>query len=173
MDFLWTSARTPHPLGLPHLSPSDALKVSRGNCLARFSFGLFSLCRTLRIPVVLENPSTSWLWSLPGALALARLYNVRDVDVDFCAFGTPWRKRTRLRFCHLDLSGLQEARCSGRGICSFSKCPHKVLEGKDAAGRFWTHVAEPYPRGLCLELARAYKQALRNKAFRSLSKYMA
>eukprot|EP00959_Pyramimonas_sp_CCMP1952_P136333 2852831-Pyramimonas_sp.AAC.1 len=44
-----------HPLGFPHLSPSDAPKVSRGNCLARFSSGLFSLCRSLRIPVVLEN----------------------------------------------------------------------------------------------------------------------
>eukprot|EP00959_Pyramimonas_sp_CCMP1952_P460439 9479869-Pyramimonas_sp.AAC.1 len=62
------------PRGLPNLSPAGASKAIRGNSLARFSCGLFSLCRTLRIPVVLENPSTSWLWSLPRARALARLF---------------------------------------------------------------------------------------------------
>eukprot|EP00959_Pyramimonas_sp_CCMP1952_P100489 2102015-Pyramimonas_sp.AAC.1 len=75
-----------------------------------------SLRGTLSIPAVLENPSTSSLWSLPGARALARSYNARDVDVDFCASGTSWRKRIRLRFCHLELSGLEEARCQGRGL---------------------------------------------------------
>ena len=83
-------------LGLPSLSPSDQLKVERGNILASFSCSLFMLARSLNIPVVIENPSTSWLWQLPGALNLLRVRNTHVLDFDCCAFATPWRKCTIL-----------------------------------------------------------------------------
>ena len=160
-----------YPLGLPGLSPNDQIKVERGNILATFSFSLFLLARSLNIPVVIENPSTSWLWQLPGALSLIRIRSTRVVDFDFCAFATPWRKRTRLLCCHLNLDPLVQCTCSGRGVCAFSRRPHQVLEGKDASGTFWTHIAEPYPKGLCRLVAQCFQQALRNHTFRSLDRF--
>jgi len=162
-----------YPLGLPALSPNDQLKVERGNTLATFSFSLFLLARSLNIPVVIENPSTSWLWQQPGALNILRIRNTQVLDIDFCAFGAPWRKRTRLLYCHVDLSPLVPRKCSGRGLCSFSGRPPQVLEGKNELGIFWTHIAEPYPKGLCRLVCKCYQQALRNHSFLSLSRLVA
>lgn len=162
-----------YPLGLPGLSPNDQLKVERGNTLATFSFSLFLLARSLNVPVVIENPSTSWLWQLPGALNVLRIHNTHILDFDFCAFATPWRKRTRLLYCHVNLDSVQPCKCSGRGLCSFTGRPHQVLEGKNGDGIFWTHIAEPYPKGVCRLVVKCFQQAFRNHTFLGLSRLVA
>ena len=96
-----------YPEGLPGLSPCDALKVLQGNRLCAFSFSLFELALGLGIPVGLENPSSSWLWKQPVAQRVSKRAGVQRLMLDFCAFGTPWRKRTAILYANADLSGLR------------------------------------------------------------------
>ncbi|CAK0826016.1 unnamed protein product [Prorocentrum cordatum] len=119
-----------HLLGLPGLSSSDSLKVMLGNRLACFSFSFFLECALRGVPAAIENPATSWVWQTKWAVHAAKQTNVKVIDFDFCAFGTQWRKRTRVMYVHVNLDALSSCKCSGRGCCSFSQAPHKALEGK-------------------------------------------
>ena len=68
--------------------------------------------------------------------------------VDFCRFGTPWRKRTRFGTSIPGLRGL-------RMLCH-NDHTHLVLRGMSKVHRRpWTAVAEPYPKGLCNLVASA------------------
>lgn len=148
-----------HPLGLSGLRESDETKVREGNLFLRFSVQVFLLCVMLHIPVTLENPATSRLWICPPILALLRKRGVHYVDIDFCAFGKPWRKRTRFAFFGVQLDHLHQFLCKGskRGICAFSGKPHIPLMGLSPSGQFMTKIAEPYPHRLCTMLARSYQ----------------
>ena len=157
-----------HLLGLPNLSSGDSLKVAVGNRLAQFSFSLFLECAQRGIPAAIENPSTSWVWQTRLALHAARQPNVKVVDFDFCAFGTAWRKRTRVMYVHLNLDVLSRCKCTGRGLCSFSHQPHRALEGKTPSGAFWTKIAEPYPPRLSSALAKAYRESRMSSMHRAL-----
>ena len=100
---------------------------------------------------------------------------------DFCQDGTPWRKRTaflatqihhvfafpdaRDRSAPFVRQSLMQAamrKCDGNSKgCSRSHRPHQFLRGiQPSTGRFFTIIAEPYPRGLCRRLVQAYTQAL-------------
>lgn len=146
------------PLGLDGLRPGDFIKVQEGNLWMRFSVQFFILCMHLRIPVCLENPATSRLWLCPAVQALMRRRGVYFVDVDFCAFHTRWRKRTRFLYFGVDLSHLSACRCQGakRGLCAFSGKPHLPLMGTTATGEFMTKIAEPYPSQLCNGIANSF-----------------
>ena len=64
---------------------------------------------------------------------------------------------------HLDM-GKAVRVCTGHGKCSRSNCLHQLLRGiQPSAGRFYTIVAEPYPRALCQRIAWVYGDALRRK----------
>ena len=53
---------------------------------------------------------------------------------------------------------------SRRKCCSRSHRPHQLLRGiQSSTGRFFTIVAEPYPRGLCRRLVQAYTLAIEQK----------
>ena len=70
-----------------------------------------------------------------------------DLRLDFCRYGTPWRKRTRFR-CNLREVGQ-------RVLCRCSR-PHVVLRGRCKEKKInFTKLAEPYPRLLCGALAGA------------------
>ena len=51
-----------------------------------------------------------------------------------------------------DLHRLQRL-CTGRGLCSRTRKPHFKLTGSNHQGIPWTRVAQPYPSGLCRDLA--------------------
>ena len=54
--------------------------------------------------------------------------------------------------------------CEGHGTCSRSHRPHQLLRGiQPSTGRFFTIVAEPYPRGLCRRLVQAYTLTIEQK----------
>ena len=78
-----------------------------------------------------------------------------DVVTDFCQWGVPWRKRTTLRLWCVQSPELLAKRCIGCGRCSRTGQPHVQLVGVAQCGRFWTSVAEPYPKPLCRRLAAA------------------
>ncbi len=85
-----------------------------------------------------ENPDSSQLWSRAVAWDL-----YPRVRLDYCQYGKPWRKRTRIVSCGLDLSPLGR-RCQGGH-------KHFILCG--GAGIPYTRLAEPYPARLCKEWA--------------------
>eukprot|EP00438_Fugacium_kawagutii_P032643 Skav206865 [mRNA] locus=scaffold898:55024:69937:- [translate_table: standard] len=147
-----------HPLGLSGLREADENKVREGNLFMRFSVQVCMLCILLGIPFTLENPATSRIWICPPMQALLRRRGVSYVDVDFCAFNKPWRKRTRFVFFRVQLDHLRSCVCRGsqRGLCAFTMKPHIPLMGLHPSGQFMTKIAEPYPVKLCTELGHAF-----------------
>ena len=98
-----------------------------------------------------ENPVASYLWLLPCFGALSQAEGAGFWVCDLCAFGTSWRKRTRI-LTNTDLRGKRTA-CPG---CH----RHQSLRGCSPFDRkSWSKVAEPFPRGLCLVLGMALAAA--------------
>lgn len=86
------------------------------------------------MPWILGNPFTSICWQTPEARALRAMDNVELVVVDFCAFGTCWRKRTGLLIGNCDsadVESLRRCKCSCVGICSYTGKSHVQLTGSD------------------------------------------
>lgn len=134
-----------HLWGLPHLKRHDAHKLADGNKLFRFTMQVLHLCQQHRIPYILENPLTSFAWSMPPLQKFCDLYQPGICDLDFCCYGEQWRKPTRLLFNFIDISSMG-IRCTGTFLrCSNTKRPHIALTGRDAAGVFLTLRAQPYP----------------------------
>ena len=147
-----------HPMGLPGLAEHLYRKVRDGNVLMRFSCWVLRLAISLHIPFTLENPHRSRLWICPPVLQILRRKVVVWKEIHFCAFGTPWKKPTRILRVHISLDILDWCRClsSKRGICNFSGKPHVPLAGQDSNGRWMTKIAEPYPPKLTKLLAVAF-----------------
>ena len=141
----------PHPEGIAFVSDAMKQKIADGNSFAAWTAKVIRLATTLRLPLWLENPDGSWLWQQPCMQAvLSTLTSVSPyglLRVDYCRFGTPWRKRARFLTtvpCVFD-------------VCLFcAGCrAHTVLRGHAPNGVMWTRIAEPCPHGLCTVLASA------------------
>ena len=147
-----------HPMGLPGLAEHLYHKVWQGNVLMRFSCWVLRLAISLHIPFTMENPHRSRLWICPPVLQILRRRVVVWKEIHFCAFGTPWKKPTRVLGVHLSLDILGWCKCvsSKRGICNFSGKPHVPLVGQDSQGQWRTKLAEPYPPKLTKLLATAF-----------------
>ena len=49
--------------------------------------------------------------------------------------------------------------CSSRkGICDIIGLPHRILKGVGPDGQCWSKVAEPYPAGMCIQVASEDRQ---------------
>ena len=124
-----------HVRGLPDLLPKDHEAVRRGNLLADRVAALQSLAADLKVLGGEENPGSSWLWKLRSRATFAERPQVSDSILDYCAFGTPYRARTRIRLWQVrPQTALAKCKCSGRGICTFSGKPHEQLTGASKAG---------------------------------------
>ncbi len=111
------------------------------------------------VPVTIENPHSSRLWETKWWARISRWPNIDVAVLDYCAFGTPWRKRTRFLSANVILSSIQ-GRCEGRRVCSFTRRPHTILSGTDEAGRRLTTLAEPYPARLCRSILPCFETAI-------------
>ena len=61
------------------------------------------------------------------------------VNTDYCQFGKPWRKRTKIASWNTHELDFTERHCTGKqGLCSRTQEPHIVLTGTDRAS--WTAV---------------------------------
>eukprot|EP00435_Cladocopium_sp_Y103_P068061 s363_g31.t1 len=94
-----------------------------------------------------ENPGGSFLWRQRG---FRERFSKPDSKwlfrADYCRFGTPWRKRTRV--CN-NIPGLQGLRM----MCCCEK-NHVQLRGQHPVLKIpWTSVAQPYPRGFSKVIA--------------------
>ena len=147
------------PWGLPPsmLSVADQLRVQNGNKCFHAALKIIEWLDKLRILWILENPASSKCWFLPQLQQLEQSPHTiyMSVITDFCQYGTRWRKRTKLLCGNLDTQDLDrlDKRCTGSGLCSRSGHPHFQLTGSNHQGVPWTRVAQPYPRGLCQQLA--------------------
>ena len=141
-----------YPAGTPWCSPLQQFKNEQGNEMLRFILQIVMVCLESAVLFLVENPDSSWLWrqtdrGLSWKPLMDRHPEVGDLRLDFCRFGTAWRKRTKFR-CNFDVAGQTV----------FCKCltPHVVLRGRCVAkGVNYTKLAEPYPRKLCGTLAAA------------------
>ena len=88
----------------------------------------------------------------------------KSVVLDFCQFGEPWLKPTKLVYSRLlDLQSIGK-RCGFR--CNAWRCTrsghfHIPLVGRDARGVWMTHRAQPYPHSLVRALAKLFDDQLR------------
>ena len=154
-----------HPRGLANLGARDHAKLVEGNSLADRAGLLQRAAHARGLPGGEENPTNSFLWCLPSRTRFLKEHAVQDPVIDYCAFATPFRARTRLRMWGPPPpSALPAARCTGRGICTFTGCPHEHLTGRaPGAHSFQTSRKNSYPRKLCSILARHFVRARRSK----------
>ena len=158
------------PLGLPDLNDRSRMQVASGNELAQVSVGLVLLARRMMIPVTLENPASSFLFKIPSFTHTMQLPGVSIATTEFCMYGTPFRKSTKLIGFNIDLAalGLHRCLCKPRRLCARTFKPHVVLSGLDAQGNFKTASAQAYPHRFCTLLVRCFTNALAERRAREI-----
>ena len=141
------------PMGLPLLNCRDCKKVDEGNHLLAFSCRLIHEAQVKGIPWILENPNSSRAWLTPSLQQVIGQKFVETCVLDFCQFGTPWKKPTALLHERIDLSRVARTCKHAQYKCSRSGKAHVQLLGVDNHGIFMTLRAQPYPYELCEVLA--------------------
>ena len=145
-----------HPWGFPHLEGRDREQVENGNSCILIVLSVIRMCHRFKIPFVVENPHSSMLWDVPELAKFLTHESCHVRVLDFCFFGTAWKKPTRLLLGNIpfaDTASL-DARCAGRGgWCSTSRAKHFLLEGPGPGGVPRTRTAQEYPKKLCKLLA--------------------
>lgn len=156
-----------HEWGLPveELCPRDRQTLAQSNALIRFSLRIIEAAVSAGVPVAMENPAKSYLWTLPEVGAMLEAKGCARVTLDFCGYGTPWQKSTTLLFRGWTGVGSLSKRCRavrcGKGVpclCGFSFKPHQHLSGICREEKtWWTSVAEPYPWPLAQAIADVFR----------------
>ena len=105
------------PAGKPNLPKRDRMILREAKVLLKHSLMLVETCCAKDIPVSIENPATSLLWKQKDYIKLTEKYHFETVILDYCQYGAPYRKRTRLDTCYQAhegsfLSGLERL-CPG------------------------------------------------------------
>lgn len=137
-----------YPQGVPWASELQQCKNNMGNEMLDFVLRCVKACLAVDVVFWVENPFLSWLWRQVDSLSWDEILadsRVGDLDLDYCRFGTPWRKRTKFRTS----THLRGQRCFCLG-----NHEHVALRGRcKEKGLSYTKLAEPYPRGVCECLA--------------------
>ena len=157
------------PMGLPQLRPQDATKIQDGNKTMFAACELLELCEKYGVPALLENPATSMMFRAPRMLRLLQRSAFHTRCGDFCQYGAPWRKRTKIIGVNAGCLDRLGRTCSGsRAQCSRTGRPHIVLQGTSPSGQPWTAVAEPYPPQFAAALAAVLGDAFNERHGRRL-----
>jgi len=143
------------PRGKPDVSFSMREKLMEGNHMADFQAEVHEACEMAE-PIVFfwcENPDSSFLWKQLKFQKFASPHSPHVFRADYCRFGAPWRKRTRVGTNLPKLCGL-------RMLCKCVEKTHLKLRGQHPTLRIpWTLVAQPYPRGFAKVIASACLEA--------------
>ena len=135
-----------HPWGLPHLEGKDLQTARTGNLQVRRACALIKWSISARQSGYLENPATSRVWLVIQKLLRRELAAglLRIIEVHMCAYGTPFKKPTRLLVWGRHAANVSMKLCGGRrGVCGHTGKPHLQLTGVEN-GRFLTHQAQIY-----------------------------
>ena len=134
-----------------------ARPLKRGNKHIPAVLQLLGTLLKYRVPWALENPQSSLLWKTPDFPKLLLRPDVSSCVFDQCAFGTPWRKRTRVMFgmCDYDdIEALGTYKCNSHKQCHYSRKPHVKLVGTMPGSSVpRTAIAQTYPTRLSRTLA--------------------
>ena len=90
------SATYPH--GLPGLEGKDLDTCNLGNRLSKRAACLIKAAIECSVPGGEENPKLSYIFDCHGRVSRQKLPSVHSVFLDQCAYGTPYRKSTRIDF---------------------------------------------------------------------------
>ena len=106
---------------------------------------------------MIENSLSSRLWLTPAVKSLIAQGNVIFITTHMCQFGSVWKKPTGI-LCgrvpeHLAQQASKLCKCQG-SICGRTGKPHLQLTCTAPCGKPWTAVAQVYPKGLCIVLAK-------------------
>ena len=170
---LWS--RMPHRLriatavyGLKELVGNDSKIVEEGNLLSKRGQVLYATCRRLSVSWSEDNPAQSYLWLEHGRISRQQVTAVSSYLFTMCAFGAPYKKRTRIDEINVLFPELEAADCTSR-ICVFKKCRHMPLSGL-SEGKFVTSAAAAYPLRLARVIANGHFQAWERRQAISLWK---
>lgn len=170
--------RTPErPYGRPGLSKKMRKKVRDGNSFAQWAAHLIRKYHG-RLWFWVENPQSSWFWRLPCYRSILHQHLGGFLQLDYCRFGMPWRKRTRFYTNIVELVGpgrstpgmhtvhstlhtapkrkrkqMQTPFYLGQTCYCLGGHVHQLLKGTSPSGLPWTKVAEPYPHAVAEILA--------------------
>ena len=98
------------PGGAPWLKPSQRSKVQSGNAMLEFVVNLIRMAEESGLLYLVENPLNSWFWKQKAWDHWNGNPARWDFFVDYCVFGTAWKKPTRFR-SNTQLQG-KRLRCS-------------------------------------------------------------
>ena len=149
----WRSSE--FPAGLPDLGPKAAEKVAEGNKLSSIAMSLIHLFAGVGAICSDENPAKSYHWELTCVQKCIDQCLRHQIELDYCRFGEPWKKSTKIACTHNLLSSLA-CQCTGDHS-------HIVLRGstqRDGKSTKWTSLASAYP----LELVRQWALLLAEAA---------
>ena len=141
-----------YPKGLPTLKGHDLVAVEGSNRLVRVTAVGYAIADGAGAANVVENPWGSFLWMLDDIEEVLDQSGAARVLVDFCGYGTPYRKSTKFAGTLRNLPSLHR-QCRSWRCCSFSGRPHVSLTGRHDQGIFRTKLADAYPVALCDALA--------------------
>ena len=160
------SREQPWGVDMTGASQNDQRALETGNRTMRATLKILRWLNQHKVPWLLENPHMSRMWWIPELRAAVQAAKGHYRLCDFCAYGTPWRKRTTIACGNLDEADTMAISrlCNGKhGYCSYTRQKHYQLTGSDRHGTPWTRVAQPYPA----QLARAFAKCLLQPAFAS------
>ena len=127
------------PRGVPWAPRSMKQKIAEGNSHSDFASTVIESVEDNDRLYWLENSDSSYIWKQKGLRRFRDPGGSNVFRCDYCRFGTPWRKRTRVATNVRSLMGL---RC----MCQCT-LPHISLRGNHPTlKKPWTSVAEPYPK---------------------------
>ena len=150
-----------HPSGIPQLEGRDLETLQRGNRLSRIASKFIKLAEENNVMGFEENPASSYLWDLHDRPRRAKHPSFHTHAFEQCAFGTPYRKRTRIDSWHVSLPLAPS--CSSK-LCKYTGQRHQVLSGiHNKGGEFCTKGAAAYPSKMCNRLAATIHAALANQ----------
>ena len=86
---------TQEPWGISRqMNEREARSIALGNATAEAALKIIRLLNKYKVPWIVENPRTSYLWHLPELHAVSEAAHGHFRVADFCQFGARWRKKT-------------------------------------------------------------------------------
>ena len=124
------------------------------------------------IPWILTHPLSSHVWRTSPVCLLEQDHRNNSITFDQCAFGTPWKLRSKQIAGHCDyhdILSLAECSCEEHHVCAYSRRPHIQLHGSDGNGRQFTARCKVLPPRLCSKLCNIIiSKEIGNRWFRPL-----
>ena len=151
---IWSVART-----RVANSAVNRKKERDGINFALFSATVVRLCSSMGIPWSMENPKSSRIWHFEPVATLFALPGAFAADLDMCAFGSVYKKPTRILTDVQNLSKL--CQCCPRNHKHVLACGFKAVKSPQGT-KYINHtaIAGEYPLQLCRLWAQGVARAV-------------